>query len=174
MVRFYCLFLVIPVRFQLITSNRSSNQQCPIELWLILLHSKVIWNLFELHNLYFIFFRGIAGVLDWEVTKKLYLDMVKTFEKLLLPTYASCHVQFLMFYICSFRTVSFLSTDELHFYNFGLWSFNLTSARCSWNDWNRMQFVALVISWAWSYLSSKLVLLLIWYSGCSQNGNVRQ
>lgn len=31
---------------------------------------------------------------------------MSVFDKLILPTHASCHVQFLLFYLCSFRLVS--------------------------------------------------------------------
>lgn len=41
--------------------------------------------------------------LDWEATKKLYKELLGVFEKILLPTYASCHVQFIIFYISSFN-----------------------------------------------------------------------
>ncbi|KAK2166884.1 hypothetical protein LSH36_34g08138 [Paralvinella palmiformis] len=41
--------------------------------------------------------------LDWEVTKKMYKELLVIFEKILLPTYASCHVQFVIFYISSFK-----------------------------------------------------------------------
>ncbi|KAK7111666.1 RNA polymerase I-specific transcription initiation factor RRN3-like [Littorina saxatilis] len=43
------------------------------------------------------------GELNWEVTKQLYRELLSVFNKLILPTYASCHPQFLLFYICSFR-----------------------------------------------------------------------
>ncbi|TRY93235.1 hypothetical protein DNTS_014372 [Danionella cerebrum] len=43
------------------------------------------------------------GVLDVEKTKALYRDLVFVFDKVVLPTHASCHVQYYMFYLCSFR-----------------------------------------------------------------------
>ncbi|XP_023677431.1 RNA polymerase I-specific transcription initiation factor RRN3 isoform X2 [Paramormyrops kingsleyae] len=43
------------------------------------------------------------GSLHLEHTKALYRDLVSVFDKLILPTHASCHVQFLLFYLCSFR-----------------------------------------------------------------------
>ncbi|KAK3552703.1 hypothetical protein QTP86_021132 [Hemibagrus guttatus] len=43
------------------------------------------------------------GVLDVERVKTLYRDLMCVFDKLVLPTHASCHVQFCMFYLCSFR-----------------------------------------------------------------------
>ncbi|XP_056309860.1 RNA polymerase I-specific transcription initiation factor RRN3 isoform X1 [Danio aesculapii] len=46
------------------------------------------------------------GTLDIEKTKALYRDLVSVFDKVVLPTHASCHVQFYMFYLCSFRLVS--------------------------------------------------------------------
>lgn len=45
-----------------------------------------------------------VGELDWDSTKKLYKELLFIFNKLILPTHASCHVQFIMFYICSFRS----------------------------------------------------------------------
>ncbi|KDR09373.1 hypothetical protein L798_00940, partial [Zootermopsis nevadensis] len=41
--------------------------------------------------------------LDWERTKQLYHDLVTVFEQVVLSTHATHHVQFLLFYICSFR-----------------------------------------------------------------------
>uniref|UniRef100_A0A4W4FZU7 RRN3 homolog, RNA polymerase I transcription factor n=1 Tax=Electrophorus electricus TaxID=8005 RepID=A0A4W4FZU7_ELEEL len=35
--------------------------------------------------------------------KALYRDLVGVFDRLVLPTHASCHVQYYMFYLCSFR-----------------------------------------------------------------------
>ncbi|XP_047426742.1 RNA polymerase I-specific transcription initiation factor RRN3 [Mugil cephalus] len=43
------------------------------------------------------------GSLHVERTKELYKDLLSVFDKLILPTYASCHVQYTLFYICSFR-----------------------------------------------------------------------
>uniref|UniRef100_A0A3Q0RH54 RRN3 homolog, RNA polymerase I transcription factor n=1 Tax=Amphilophus citrinellus TaxID=61819 RepID=A0A3Q0RH54_AMPCI len=36
-------------------------------------------------------------------TKELYRDLLTVFDKLILPTHASCHVQYTLFYLCSFR-----------------------------------------------------------------------
>lgn len=41
---------------------------------------------------------------DWEATKKLYREMLLVFDRLILPTHASCHVQFILFYLCSTKT----------------------------------------------------------------------
>ncbi|XP_068192966.1 RNA polymerase I-specific transcription initiation factor RRN3 [Antennarius striatus] len=43
------------------------------------------------------------GSLHVERTKDLYRDLLCVFDKLILPTHASCHVQFVLFYLCSFR-----------------------------------------------------------------------
>ncbi|XP_063790424.1 RNA polymerase I-specific transcription initiation factor RRN3 [Pseudophryne corroboree] len=43
------------------------------------------------------------GSLDLNKTKDVYKDLLVVFDKLILPTHASCHVQFVMFYICSFK-----------------------------------------------------------------------
>ncbi|XP_068100881.1 RNA polymerase I-specific transcription initiation factor RRN3 [Hyperolius riggenbachi] len=45
----------------------------------------------------------LNGSLDLNKTKDLYKDLLAVFDKLILPTHASCHVQFIMFYICSFK-----------------------------------------------------------------------
>ncbi|KAM6054755.1 RNA polymerase I-specific transcription initiation factor RRN3 [Chlamydotis macqueenii] len=45
----------------------------------------------------------VDGKLDINKTKDLYRDLVSIFDKLILPTHASCHVQYFMFYICSFK-----------------------------------------------------------------------
>ncbi|KAM3863545.1 RNA polymerase I-specific transcription initiation factor RRN3 [Diretmus argenteus] len=45
----------------------------------------------------------VNGTLDVERTKELYKDLLGVFDKLILPTHASCHVQYIVFYLCSFR-----------------------------------------------------------------------
>ncbi|XP_069342191.1 RNA polymerase I-specific transcription initiation factor RRN3 isoform X1 [Eulemur rufifrons] len=45
----------------------------------------------------------VDGKIDNNKTKDLYRDLINIFDKLLLPTHASCHVQFFMFYLCSFK-----------------------------------------------------------------------
>uniref|UniRef100_A0A8B9RD79 RRN3 homolog, RNA polymerase I transcription factor n=1 Tax=Astyanax mexicanus TaxID=7994 RepID=A0A8B9RD79_ASTMX len=45
----------------------------------------------------------VNGSLDVEMAKGVYRDLVCIFDKLMLPTHASCHVQYCMFYLCSFR-----------------------------------------------------------------------
>lgn len=44
------------------------------------------------------------GKLDMESAKSLYFDLLQVFETTILPTWASHHVQFVMFYICSFKS----------------------------------------------------------------------
>ncbi|KAG9330633.1 hypothetical protein JZ751_023549 [Albula glossodonta] len=44
-----------------------------------------------------------GGSVELECTKSLYRDLVSVFDKLVLPTHASCHVQYSLFYLCSFR-----------------------------------------------------------------------
>lgn len=46
----------------------------------------------------------VEGVLQIESLKSLYFDMLQIFETVILPTYASQYVQYIMFYICSFKT----------------------------------------------------------------------
>ncbi|XP_067343338.1 RNA polymerase I-specific transcription initiation factor RRN3 isoform X2 [Channa argus] len=45
----------------------------------------------------------VNGSLHVERTKELYKDLLSVFDKLILPTHASCHVQYILFYLCSFR-----------------------------------------------------------------------
>uniref|UniRef100_A0A674N7J3 RRN3 homolog, RNA polymerase I transcription factor n=1 Tax=Takifugu rubripes TaxID=31033 RepID=A0A674N7J3_TAKRU len=45
----------------------------------------------------------VNGSLHVERTKELYRDLLSVFDKLILPTHASCHVQYILFYLCSFR-----------------------------------------------------------------------
>lgn len=43
------------------------------------------------------------GELEWEDTKRFYRETLYVFEKVILPTYACCHIQFIMFYLVSFK-----------------------------------------------------------------------
>ncbi|KAI3359389.1 hypothetical protein L3Q82_002891 [Scortum barcoo] len=45
----------------------------------------------------------VSGSLHVERMKELYRDLLGVFGKLILPTHASCHVQYTLFYLCSFR-----------------------------------------------------------------------
>ncbi|XP_051995414.1 RNA polymerase I-specific transcription initiation factor RRN3 [Xyrauchen texanus] len=45
----------------------------------------------------------VNGSLDIEKAKALYRDLLSVFDKVVLPTHGSCHVQYCMFYLCSFR-----------------------------------------------------------------------
>ncbi|XP_035254702.1 RNA polymerase I-specific transcription initiation factor RRN3 [Anguilla anguilla] len=45
----------------------------------------------------------VNGSLELDRTKELYRDLVSVFDKLVLPTHASSHVQYALFYLCSFR-----------------------------------------------------------------------
>ncbi|XP_017886626.1 RNA polymerase I-specific transcription initiation factor RRN3 [Ceratina calcarata] len=46
----------------------------------------------------------LNNVLQIECLKSLYTDTLKIFETVVLPTHASQYVQYIMFYICSFKT----------------------------------------------------------------------
>ncbi|KAK1137539.1 hypothetical protein K0M31_002044 [Melipona bicolor] len=46
----------------------------------------------------------IKKVLQVECLKSLYFDLLKIFETIILPTHASQYVQYIIFYICSFKT----------------------------------------------------------------------
>ncbi|XP_059203952.1 RNA polymerase I-specific transcription initiation factor RRN3 [Centropristis striata] len=45
----------------------------------------------------------VNDCLHVERTKDLYRDLLSVFDKLILPTHASSHVQYTLFYLCSFR-----------------------------------------------------------------------
>ncbi|XP_037648195.1 RNA polymerase I-specific transcription initiation factor RRN3 [Sebastes umbrosus] len=45
----------------------------------------------------------VNGSFHVERTKDLYRELLSVFDKLILPTHASCHVQYTLFYLCSFR-----------------------------------------------------------------------
>ncbi|XP_069501700.1 RNA polymerase I-specific transcription initiation factor RRN3 isoform X2 [Ambystoma mexicanum] len=47
----------------------------------------------------------VNGELNLDRTKDLYRDLLIVFDKLILPTHASCHVQYFMFYVCSFKLI---------------------------------------------------------------------
>lgn len=40
---------------------------------------------------------------NWDASKSIYKDLLYTFDKYVLCTYGSSHVQFLMFYVCSYK-----------------------------------------------------------------------
>ena len=42
---------------------------------------------------------------NWGRTKKLYEDLIRVFDDVVLTTHATYYVQFLMFYMCSFKVV---------------------------------------------------------------------
>ncbi|CAG9773105.1 unnamed protein product [Ceutorhynchus assimilis] len=44
------------------------------------------------------------GELDWEKTKILYHNLITIFDKVILPTYSSHHVQFVMFALCALKS----------------------------------------------------------------------
>jgi RNA polymerase I-specific transcription initiation factor RRN3 len=43
--------------------------------------------------------------LNWDSCKTVYRDLLFTFDKYILSTYGSSHVQFIMFYVCSYRSL---------------------------------------------------------------------
>ncbi|XP_060063401.1 RNA polymerase I-specific transcription initiation factor RRN3-like [Ylistrum balloti] len=43
------------------------------------------------------------GQLKWEAAKTLYRELLLVFDRLILPTHASCHVQFIMFSLCAIK-----------------------------------------------------------------------
>ncbi|XP_064478637.1 RNA polymerase I-specific transcription initiation factor RRN3-like [Ornithodoros turicata] len=49
---------------------------------------------------------GVTGkgqVTDWEKTKALFKDFLAIFDRIILPTYKCCHLQFVMFYLSSLK-----------------------------------------------------------------------
>jgi hypothetical protein len=55
-------------------------------------------------------------------SKKLLGDLLDIFETVLLPTYASHFVQFIIFYICSFHEVMALRLEVNFFFCFSFFS----------------------------------------------------
>jgi RNA polymerase I-specific transcription initiation factor RRN3 len=62
---------------------------------------------------------------NWDFCKTIYKDILFCFDKYILTTYGSSHVQFIMFYICSFR--SMLSEGFLDY----LWKKFVSPNTCS-------------------------------------------
>jgi RNA polymerase I-specific transcription initiation factor RRN3 len=62
----------------------------------------------KLDCLMFVLFEYITNIStqNYEQIKLLLKDLLNVFNKILLPTHDSSHVQFLIFYICSFHTVN--------------------------------------------------------------------
>lgn len=54
---------------------------------------------------------SLPGSFHAEQTKELYKDLLSVFDKLILPTHASAHVQYTLFYLCSFKLVSMPGRD---------------------------------------------------------------
>ncbi len=44
-----------------------------------------------------------SGTLKWEKLKSLYQDFLHIFENVIIPTHGSIHIQFVMFYLISFK-----------------------------------------------------------------------
>ncbi|XP_022920873.1 RNA polymerase I-specific transcription initiation factor RRN3 [Onthophagus taurus] len=44
------------------------------------------------------------GNLDWDKLKLLYRDVISIFDKIILPTHNIHHIQFIIFYLCCFKT----------------------------------------------------------------------
>lgn len=53
-----------------------------------------------------LFLLDFSGSLHVERTKDLYRELLSVFDKIILPTHASSHVQYILFYLCSFKLVS--------------------------------------------------------------------
>ncbi|KAJ4439228.1 hypothetical protein ANN_07348 [Periplaneta americana] len=51
------------------------------------------------------FVQAQCGPQDWERIRALYHDLLAAFDQVVLTTHATHHVQFLLFYLCSFRAV---------------------------------------------------------------------
>ena len=60
----------------------------------------------KLDCLMYVIFEYISSQSESEQIKSLFRDLLNVFNKILLPTHDSSHVQFILFYICSFHTVS--------------------------------------------------------------------
>ena len=68
----------------------------------------------KLDCLMYVLFEYISSQSGSEQAKSLFRDLLNVFNKILLPTHDSSHVQFLLFYICSFHTVSVFSMVDFH------------------------------------------------------------
>ncbi|CAN8030202.1 unnamed protein product [Ixodes persulcatus] len=44
-----------------------------------------------------------SSSIDWDKTKVVFKDFLTVFDKIVLPTHKCCHLQFLLFYLCSLR-----------------------------------------------------------------------
>lgn len=94
---------------------------------------------FKLTNIAFSCGGSPVGALDVEKTKEMFRDLLSIFDTLILPTHASCHVQYILFYLCSFRVVC---VSRTRFFNVCDWiwgCFNL-------NGWFTIVFLLLKTS----------------------------
>lgn len=82
------------------------------------------------------------GCFDVERSKDVYRHLLCVFDKVVLPTHASCHVQYFMFYLCSFRLVS--SHSNIHIFCC------LSCWECHGVSWD----VCLFSGFGWSLLRS--------------------
>lgn len=46
----------------------------------------------------------VDGELDWDKTKNAFFELMTIFDQVILPTHDTHHVQFVMFFICSFNS----------------------------------------------------------------------
>lgn len=63
----------------------------------VIMDKLINYIIMECHNME-------TGDINWEKTKVLYQHMIKVFDQIILPTYNTHHVQFVMFVICCFKT----------------------------------------------------------------------
>lgn len=48
-------------------------------------------------------FKEDGKVLNWDATKKFFKEILALFDKVILPTHGSFHIQFILFYLCSLK-----------------------------------------------------------------------
>lgn len=107
------------------------------------------------------------GLLQWEHCKRLYREMLYVFEKLILPTLESCHVQFTMFYLASLKPdicdgfLDFLwklvqnPNQQAVYRQLGVSYIGSLLARGKYVSLNTMmKMMELMIQWAHSYIAN--------------------
>lgn len=80
--------------------NDDTDKRKPVQLTARTLDSCMELFLKHMHEFCF-----VNGILQIENLRILYFDILCAFEAVILPTHASQYVQYIMFYICSFRPV---------------------------------------------------------------------
>lgn len=84
--------------FEMDEDGKENNMKHPLAHTLDVCMDKLLnYFLTECHDL-------TTGELLWDKTKSLYRDILMTFDKVILSTYNTHHIQFVMFALCSYKT----------------------------------------------------------------------